>query len=113
MLIYVASPYAGLNVSESSRKSLAISIASKECFMLKKENEKFVPISPVLLFSHFLDENTERQRVLTMCKELLKKCDFIYLSTHKDAKNSRGMAMEASLARELGIKKLELCLPFE
>lgn len=111
MLVYVASPYAGLCVNEASRKSLALEVARKECLKLTKESEAIVPVSPVLLFSTLFDEKSERGRILQMCKELLKTCDYIYLSTHKDAENSKGMAMEALLAQELGIRRLELALP--
>lgn len=111
MLVYVASPYEALEVSELSRKSLAIEVAKSECLKLTKESEHIVPLSPVLLFSHFLEEKTGRVKALQMGLELLKKCDAIYLSTHKDAKHSKGMQKEALLAKELGIKELRLSLP--
>lgn len=111
MLVYVASPYEALEVNELSRKSLAIEIAKSECLKLIKENENLIPLSPVLLFSQFLEEKTERTKALQMGFELLKQCDAIYLSTHKDAKHSKGMQKEALLAKELGIKELRLSLP--
>ncbi|EMF1315194.1 hypothetical protein V2D17_001934, partial [Campylobacter jejuni] len=46
-----------------------------------------------------------------MGRELLKACDYIYLSKHKDAKNSTGMQEELALAKKLGIKELTLELP--
>ncbi|TQR29176.1 hypothetical protein DMB92_08545 [Campylobacter sp. MIT 99-7217] len=109
-LVYIASPYKALAVRESQRKALAISIAQQECLKIMREYESFTPISPILQFS-FLDENKHREQALKMGKELLKTCDYIYLSTHKDAKHSKGMQDELALAKELGIKELVLELP--
>ncbi|EIT9654927.1 hypothetical protein L3X91_001810, partial [Campylobacter coli] len=52
-----------------------------------------------------------REEALKMGLELLKACDYIYISTHKDAKYSQGMQEELALAKKLGIKELILELP--
>ncbi|EAK3351923.1 hypothetical protein CXE88_08805, partial [Campylobacter coli] len=58
-----------------------------------------------------LDEGKHREEALKMGLELLKACDYIYISTHKDAKYSQGMQEELALAKKLGIKELILELP--
>ncbi|EAJ1135557.1 hypothetical protein CHI82_07805 [Campylobacter coli] len=109
-LVYVASPYKALAVRESQRKAQAISIAQQECLKVLRECEGFTPISPILQFS-YLDEGKHREEALKMGLELLKACDYIYISTHKDAKYSQGMQEELVLAKKLGIKELILELP--
>ncbi|EAL4043964.1 hypothetical protein CX025_08060 [Campylobacter jejuni] len=109
-LVYVASPYKALVVRESQRKAQAISVAQQECLKIMRECEGFVPVSPILQFS-YLDENKHRDKALQMGLELLKASDYIYISTHKDAKYSQGMQEELALAKKLGIKELVLELP--
>lgn len=75
-----------------------------------RECEGFTSLSPILQFS-FLDENKHREEALKMGLELLKASDYIYLSTHKDSKYSKGMQEELALAKKLGIKELVLELP--
>ncbi|EGO0847077.1 hypothetical protein ITK77_001435 [Campylobacter jejuni] len=111
-LVYVASPYKALAVRESQRKAQAISVAQQECLKIIRECEDFTPISPILQFS-YLEENKHRDKALQMGRELLKACDYIYLSKHKDAKNSTGMQEELVLAKKLGIKELVLELPLQ
>ncbi|EAK6881524.1 DUF4406 domain-containing protein [Campylobacter jejuni] len=111
-LVYIASPYKALAVRESQRKAQAISIAQQECLKVLRECEGFTPISPILQFS-YLDEGKHREEALQMGLELLKACDYIYLSKHKDAKYSQGMQEELALAKKLGIKELVLELPLQ
>ncbi|TEY01258.1 DUF4406 domain-containing protein [Campylobacter sp. US33a] len=109
-LVYVASPYAGLAVRENQRKVQAISIAQQECLKIMRECADFTPISPILQFS-YLDEEKHREIALKMGRKLLKACEYIYVSTHKDAKHSKGIQEELALAKRLGIKELVLELP--
>ncbi|APA61989.1 DUF7768 domain-containing protein [Campylobacter coli] len=105
-LVYIASPYKALAVRESQRKAQAISIAQQECLKVLRECEGFTPISPILQFS-YLDEGKHREEALQMGLA----SDYIYISTHKDAKYSQGMQEELALAKKLGIKELILELP--
>ncbi|MBF7060514.1 hypothetical protein IY972_06340 [Campylobacter volucris] len=109
-IVYIASPYKALAVRESQRKAQAISIATQECLKIMRECEGFTPISPILQFS-YLDEEKHREIALKMGLELLKASDYIYMSTHEDAKYSQGMQEELALAKKLGIKELTLDLP--
>lgn len=109
-IVYVATPYKALAVRESQRKAQAISVAQQECLKIMRKCKDFTPISPILQFS-YLDENKHREIALKMGLELLKASDYIYMSTHKDAKYSQGMQEELELAKKLGIKELVLELP--
>ncbi|EHY1141185.1 DUF4406 domain-containing protein [Campylobacter jejuni] len=111
-IVYIASPYKALAVRESQRKAYAMSVAQQECLKVLREYEGFTPVSPLLQFS-YLDENKHRDKALQMGLELLKACDYIYLSKHKDAKYSQGMQEELALAKKLGIKELVLELPLQ
>ncbi|MDV2490757.1 MULTISPECIES: DUF7768 domain-containing protein [Campylobacter] len=66
----------------------------------------YEPISPVLAFCDVFDES-DRERVMNACLELLSNCSYIYYAKSVYSKDSAGMKAEKRYARELGITELE------
>ncbi|AHE95152.1 hypothetical protein [Campylobacter fetus] len=75
-LVYVASPYASISVAkdENQRRQYAKKIAIREC--QKVIGAGYEPISPVLAFCDVFDES-DRERVMNACFELLSSCSYI------------------------------------
>ena len=104
-LVYVATPYAGLNVSDINRPFAAKKLAIAECQKVIKAG--YIPISPVLAFGEVFDESVDRDKAINAGLELLSHCSYIYFSTHADAARSQGMKKEREYANELGLTELD------
>ena len=104
-LVYVATPYAGLNVSDINRPFAAKKLAIAECQKVIKAG--YIPISPVLAFGEVFDESVDRDKAVNAGLELLSHCSYIYFSTHADAARSQGMKIEREYANELGLTELD------
>lgn len=95
-LAFICSPYAKLAIDDALyyAQDLARSALSDGC----------IPISPVLAFHKVMFERNqhERERVIKVCHELLRRCDVVYVleSSHGI---TDGMRREIALANELGI----------
>lgn len=105
-LVYIASPYASISVAkdENQRRQYAKKIAIREC--QKVIDAGYEPISPVLAFCDVFDESN-RERVMNACLELLSHCSYIHYAKNVYSKDSAGMKAEKRYARELGITELE------
>ena len=104
-MVYVATPYAGLNVSDINRPFAAKKLAIAECRKVIKAG--YIPISPVLAFGEVFDESADREKAINAGLELLSHCSYIYFSTHADAARSQGMKKEREYANELGLTELD------
>ena len=104
-MVYVATPYAGLNVSDINRPFAAKKLAIAECRKVIKAG--YIPISPVLAFGEVFDESVDRDKAVNAGLELLSHCSYIYFSTHTDAARSQGMKIEREYANELGLTELD------
>ena len=104
-MVYVATPYAGLNVSDINRPFAAKKLAIAECQKVIKAG--YIPISPVLAFGEVFDESVDRDKAVNAGLELLSHCSYIYFSTHADAARSQGMKKEREYANELGLTELD------
>ena len=104
-MVYVATPYAGLNVSDINRPFAAKKLAIAECRKVIKAG--YIPISPVLAFGEVFDESADRDKAINAGLELLSHCSYIYFSTHADAARSQGMKKEREYANELGLTELD------
>ena len=104
-MVYVATPYAGLNVSDINRPFAAKKLAIAECRKVIKAG--YIPISPVLAFGEVFDESADREKAINAGLELLSHCSYIYFSTHADAARSQGMKIEREYANELGLTELD------
>ena len=104
-MVYVATPYAGLNVSDINRPCAAKKLAIAECQKVIKAG--YIPISPVLAFGEVFDESVDRDKAVNAGLELLSHCSYIYFSTHADAARSQGMKIEREYANELGLTELD------
>ena len=104
-MVYVATPYAGLNVSDINRPFAAKKLAIAECRKVIKAG--YIPISPVLAFGEVFDESADRDKAINAGLELLSHCSYIYFSTHADAARSQGMKIEREYANELGLTELD------
>ena len=104
-MVYVATPYAGLNVSDINRSFAAKKLAIAECRKVIKAG--YIPISPVLAFGEVFDESADREKAINAGLELLSHCSYIYFSTHADAARSQGMKKEREYANELGLTELD------
>ena len=104
-MVYVATPYTGLNVSDINRPFAAKKLAIAECRKVIKAG--YIPISPVLAFGEVFDESVDRDKAVNAGLELLSHCSYIYFSTHADAARSQGMKIEREYANELGLTELD------
>lgn len=91
--VFICSPYRG-RVIENEKK------ARDYCLLATKRG--FTPIASHLLFTQFLDESNPDDRIkgLTMSREVLKRCDEIWVF---GPVISKGMGYEISAAKEYGI----------
>ena len=105
-LVYLASPFRAIACSERDRLYYARRVALEEAKKLKSHG--YIPLSPVLLFGEIYNEQKERERALLSGRLLLECCDYIYVSTHRDAKNSEGIKAELAHAEKLGIVEMKL-----
>ncbi|WP_066925523.1 DUF7768 domain-containing protein [Murdochiella massiliensis] len=89
-LAYICAPYAG---DVEKNKKVAIDFG-------KMAHEKgFLPIIPHLLFP-YLDDETDRGEAMSMCLEVVEKCDALFVLS--DVITS-GMKMEIDLAKKKGM----------
>ena len=105
-LVYVASPFRAIACPDRDRLYYAKRIALEEAKKLKGHG--YIPLSPVLLFDGIYNEQKERELALKAGLALLETCDYIYVSTHRDSKNSEGIKAELEHAEKLGIIELKL-----
>ena len=91
--VFICSPYRG-RVAENEKK------ARGYCREVTKQG--FIPLATHLLFPQFLDDNNPDDRIkgLTMSREVLKRCDEIWVF---GPVISKGMSYEISAAKEYGI----------
>lgn len=89
-LAYICAPYAG---DVEKNKKTAIDFG-------KMAHEKgFLPIIPHLLFP-YLDDVTDREEAMSMCLEVVEKCDALFVLA--DVITS-GMKSEIDLAKKKGM----------
>lgn len=89
-LAYICAPYAG---DVEKNKKAAIDFG-------KMAHEKgFLPIIPHLLFP-YLDDVTDREEAMSMCLEVVEKCDALFVLA--DVITS-GMKSEIDLAKKKGM----------
>lgn len=92
-IVLICSPYRG-RIADNEEKARRYSrlAVDRGC----------VPLAPHLLFPQFLDDKNPDERVmaLTMSREVLARCDEIWVF---GPVISKGMAYEISLAKELGV----------
>lgn len=87
---YICAPYAG---DVEKNKKAAIDFG-------KMSHEKgFLPIIPHLLFP-YLDDVTDREEAMSMCLEVVERCDALFVLA--DVITS-GMKMEIELAKKKGM----------
>lgn len=87
---YICAPYAG---DVEKNKKVAIDFG-------KMSHEKgFLPIIPHLLFP-YLDDVTDREEAMSMCLEVVERCDALFVLA--DVITS-GMKMEIELAKKKGM----------
>lgn len=91
-LIYVASPYSG----DTQRN---IEKAKEYCIYTLNENRLF--FCPHLIYPEFLNDNNrkEREYALKLCKEMILKCDELWVFGEEI---SKGMQEEIEFARDNG-----------
>lgn len=92
-LIYIASPY-------SDDKEKNVEKAKEYCIYTLNESRLF--FCPHLIYPDFLnDENkNEREFALKLCKEMILKCDEVWVFGDKITK---GMEEEIAFARDNGV----------
>lgn len=89
-LAYICAPYAG---DVEKNKKTAIDFG-------KMAHEKgFLPIIPHLLFP-YLDDEKDRDEAMTMCLEVVKRCDALLISSDVI---TNGMKSEIDIAKENGM----------
>ena len=107
-LVYVASPVKAvydLVFNENDANFVIKNLAIAGCKRVKKAG--FTPVSPVLMFNEIYDENTERDRIIQACEEVLKKCDEIMVVSSSYNEYSKGIKYEIEFANKLGITQVE------
>lgn len=91
--VFICSPYRG-RIAENEAKARS--------YCRKAVKEGFTPLASHLLFPQFMDDTNPDDRIkgLTMSREVLKRCDEIWVF---GSVISKGMAFEIDVAKELGI----------
>ena len=69
--------------------------------------EGHLPLGPQLLFSHFIDETTERDLALKLCLQLVALADEVQVY----GEPTEGMRLEIEEARRLGIPVVKRAMP--
>lgn len=106
-LVFVSTPYASIECKERDRKYYARKIALEACRQVRLSG--YEPLSPVLAFMDVYSD-LEREKVMKNCEELLGVCSYYYFYPCEFSKNSKGMAYERKIARELGVAELKFSL---
>lgn len=91
--VFICSPYRG-RVAENEKKARG--------YCRQAAMQGFTPLASHLLFPQFLDDNNPDDRIkgLTMSREVLKRCDEIWVF---GPVISKGMNYEITAAKEYGI----------
>jgi len=92
-IIYICHPYSG--DPESNREKVA-----KICMAVARTG--LLPLAPQIYLPQFIDEETQRELAMEMCRELLTRCDVLGICGDEI---TAGMKEEIALAEELGITK--------
>lgn len=115
-LVYVASPYRGLEFKDELSKKADIECVSFRGIAAKLEAKKacerlkyygYVPISPILSFSEIYSEIRERKEALQAGFILLRACDYIYVHKCDGWDKSEGIKEELKKAEKWGIQEIE------
>lgn len=107
-LCFVSSPYAGIPCKhDRDRDYYARKLAGQACAVVRQNG--YEPISPVLAWLGVYSE-LERDRIMKNCEELLSVCNHYYFFPCEYSENSKGMAYERELARQLGVRELKFSL---
>ena len=93
--VYIAHPLRGDVVKNYNR-------VNEICRQLHATGQ-VIPLSPLHAFS-FVDPAGDQDRVFEYCRQLLSKCDELWL--HGEWEKSEGCCMEADFARDNGIPVL-------
>lgn len=106
LIAYVASPVGGLYaINPKNAKTLIVARATQYCKFVK--NAGMIPLSTPINFIDVYDEMTEREEALRDCIEILKKCD-VFVYSKIDSYGSAGIRLELEVAKELGLKIVEI-----
>jgi len=126
-LCFVSSPYASIKCKHerdrgyyarklaeqacthrrAPRRPAAAARAERACAIVRANGCE--PISPVLAWMGVYSE-LERERIMKNCEELLSVCSYYYFFACEGSENSKGMAYERELARQLGVRELKFSL---
>lgn len=107
-LCFVSSPYASIPCKhERDRDYYARKLAEQACAIVRANG--YEPISPVLAWMGVYSE-LERDRIMKNCEELLSVCSYYYFFACEGSENSKGMAYERELAKQLGVRELKFSL---
>lgn len=99
-LVYVASPYSGLDQAKAFELAVEASREIKEA--------GFVPVNPIMLFDGIYNEDTEREAALKAGLKVLESCDYIYINKINGYwEDSEGIKAELEMARKKGIYEIE------
>jgi hypothetical protein len=100
MIVYICSPYGGLQENvDLAHKLIKLAIALGHS-----------PIAPHVMYHKILDDFNPLERAIGLdrAKNLLKACDEIWIPGW--CKTSSGMEKEIQLSRELGIPQREIMM---
>lgn len=93
-IVYVCHPFAGGQAENiSSIRKVCRSVVGEGC----------IPLAPPLFLPQFVDEETERDRALSICLRLVGVVDELRVC----GKPSPGMSLEIAEARRLGIPVID------
>lgn len=115
-LVYVASPYKGLEFKDELSKRAVKECANFRGIVAKLEALEackrlkfygYIPISPILAFEELYSEATERKKVLEAGFTLLRACDHIYIHKCDGWDKSEGIQKELKKAEQWGITEIE------
>ena len=89
-VVYICHPFRSDWVANAVRvRDICRQFAHRRC----------LPLAPQIFLPHFLDEATERDRVMSLCLRLVALVDEV----HVYGKPTKGMRLEIAEARRLGI----------
>ena len=106
-LVFVSSPFASIECKERDRNYYAKELALEACRLVRLNG--YEPISPVLAWMDVYSE-LEREKMMKNCEELMRACRYYYFYPCEFSQNSKGMAYERKIARELGVTELKFSL---
>ncbi|ABS51360.1 DUF7768 domain-containing protein [Campylobacter hominis] len=106
-LVFVSTPYASIKCKDRDKNYIAKNIALEACHQVRLNG--YEPISPVLAWMDVYSE-LEREKVMKNCEELMRACRYYYFYPCEFSQNSKGMAYERKIARELGVTELKFSI---